>query len=319
MTDLKPRLLSQDPALEQAFHDWLDAVYAETILPARLLEICRLRAAFHAQCPHCMYHRFTDPGETGIDEGLVCSLEKPEEAPGLSERERSALRYVDLIAANRHEEIGEPTLAELRSHFSEREIMELGTFLAAVHGQQRIRGALRADMDELPDEYQAGAGQIRFAGTGELHLRQAGQNAHGTAGAAAGESGIETAWERYTATLMTKGSLPRRLKQLVLVRLAIWHGDAPQAAARAAAAGLDKQVVDALRPPYTSSLFSAPEIEALRYADLLCGDHFALSTAVFENPDRSLSAAELSDLGQFLAAHAIQTRVHAAWAAAGLE
>jgi alkylhydroperoxidase family enzyme len=260
MTDLKPRLLSQDPALEQAFHDWLDVVYAETVLSARLLEICRLRAAFHAQCPHCMYHRFTDPGETGIDEGLVCSLEKPEEAPGLSERERSALRYVDLIATNRHEDISDATFAELRSHFTEREVVELGSFLAAVHGQQRIRGALRADMDELPAEYQAGAGQIRFAGNGELHLRPAGRRADGTPGSAAAESGMQGAWERYTATLMDKGSLPRRLKQLVLVRLALWHRYPQETAARAAAAGLDEQVVAALAPPYAPSLFSAPEI-----------------------------------------------------------
>jgi alkylhydroperoxidase family enzyme len=366
--DVKPSLLSEDPALGHSFHAWLDLFYAETVLPPRLMEICRLRAAFHAQCPHCMYHRFTDPGDTGIDEALVCSLEKPEEAPGLSDRERSALRYVDLIAANRHEEITGAMFAGLRAHFSEREVVELGLFLGAVHGQQRIRGALRLDIDELPSGYQAAAGSIRFAGDGELRLRPPGRYADGgdggsadgaapAAGAvrpvAAGEARpaglprskfpavyrdftagipdeelglrhiyarapeIAIGWERYAAGLMAGGSLPRRLKELVLLRLALWHQNAPEIAAGRRAADLDEVAVSSLQPPYDPSVFGPAEVSALRYAYLLCGDHFSITEEALEELGRSLSRAELSDLGQFLASHAIQVRVTAGWADPG--
>jgi alkylhydroperoxidase family enzyme len=373
--------LSEDPALEHSFHAWLDLFYAETVLPPRLMEICRLRAAFHAQCPHCMYHRFTDPGDTGIDEALVCSLEKPEEAQGLSERERSALRYVDLIAANRHQEITGATFADLRAHFSEREVVELGLFLGAVHGQQRIRGALRLDIDELPADYQAAAGSIRFAGDGKLRLRPPGRNAgagsgdgdgnadgdgdgdgdgaDGGAGAGAASAvsavpadearpaglprsqfpdvyrdftagipddqlglrhiyarapEIAIGWERYADGLMAGGSLPLRLKELVLLRLALWHENGPEIAAGRRAGDVDDVTFRSLQPPYDPLLLGPAELAALRYADLLCGDHFSITEEELEELGRSLSRAELSDLGQFLASHAIQVRVTAGWA-----
>lgn len=366
MPDVKPSLLSEDPAVEHSFHTWLDLFYSETVLPSRLMEICRLRAAFHAQCPHCMYHRFTHPGDTGIDEALVCSLEKPEEAPGLSERERSALRYVDLIAANRHQEITSATFADLRAHFSEREVVELGLFLGAVHGQQRIRGALRLDIDELPADYQAAAGSIRFAGDGELRLRPPGRHAGAGSGNGVGSAGaagatavsavpadearpaglprsqfpdvyrdftagipddqlglrhiyarapeIAIGWERYADGLMAGGSLPLRLKDLVLLRLALWHENGPEIAAGRRAADVDDVTFRSLQPPYDPLVFGASELAALRYADLLCGDHFSITEEELEELGRSLSRAELSDLGQFLASHAIQVRVTAGWA-----
>lgn len=369
MPDVKPSLLSEDPALEHSFHAWLDLFYAETVLPPRLMEICRLRAAFHAQCPHCMYHRFTDPDDTGIDEALVCSLEKPEEAPGLSERERSALRYVDLIAANRHQEIAGTTFADLRAHFSEREVVELGLFLGAVHGQQRIRGALRLDIDDLPADYQAAAGSIRFGGHGELRLRLPGRNAGAGPGDGDGADGdasatgtsvsalppdearptglprsqfpdvyrdftagipddqlglrhiyarapeIAIGWQRYADGLMAGGSLPLRLKELVLLRLALWHENRPEIAAGRRAGDVDDVTFRSLQPPYDPLVFGSAELAALRYADLLCGDHFSITEEELEELGRSLSRAELSDLGQFLASHAIQVRVTAGWAA----
>ena len=371
MPDVKPSLLSEDPTLEHSFHAWLDLFYAETVLPPRLMEICRLRAAFHAQCPHCMYHRFTDPGDTGIDEALVCSLEKPEEAPGLTDRERSALRYVDLIAANRHQEITGATFVDLRAHFSEREVVELGLFLGAVHGQQRIRGALRLDIDELPADYQAAAGSIRFAGDGELHLRPQGRHASAGSGdghgdGADGRAGAATAaavgsvpaggarpaglrrsqfpdvyrdftagipgdqlglrriyarapeiaigWELYADRLMAGGSLPRRLKELVLLRLALWHENGPEIAAGRRRADADDVTFRSLQPPYDPLAFGPGELAALRYADLLCGDHFSITEEELEELGQSLSRTELSDLGQFLASHAIQVRVTAGWA-----
>ena len=66
---------------------------------------------------------YVDPlPESAIDDGLtedaVCSLERPAEAPDLTEAERAALRFADLFATN-HLSIDDGVYDDLRNHFSE--------------------------------------------------------------------------------------------------------------------------------------------------------------------------------------------------------
>ena len=42
-------------------------------LPERLIELVRLRVAFHNQCRSCMAIRYKDAIEDGLTEDLVCS------------------------------------------------------------------------------------------------------------------------------------------------------------------------------------------------------------------------------------------------------
>jgi alkylhydroperoxidase family enzyme len=51
-----------------------------------------------------------------VSEALVCSLERPYEAPDLTDAERVALRYADLFASD-HLAIDE-TYESLRAHFT---------------------------------------------------------------------------------------------------------------------------------------------------------------------------------------------------------
>src|SRR5580700_12097777 len=69
-------------------------------LSPRLIELIRLRIAFHNQCRSCMAIRYANAVENGVDEDLVCSLEKPQEAEDLSPAERAALDFADLFATN---------------------------------------------------------------------------------------------------------------------------------------------------------------------------------------------------------------------------
>lgn len=69
-------------------------------LPQRMIELVRLRVAFHNQCRSCMAIRYTDAVNDGLTEDLVCSLEKPYEAPGLTDAESVAIRYGELFATN---------------------------------------------------------------------------------------------------------------------------------------------------------------------------------------------------------------------------
>lgn len=89
----------------------------------------------------------------GVTEELVCELERPDEAPNLSERERAALRYADLVASNHHA-INDATFDDLRQHFTEPEIVELGAHVAYCLGFGRV--AAGWDMvDDLPERFHA--------------------------------------------------------------------------------------------------------------------------------------------------------------------
>lgn len=137
------------PVLMKGLHDFADLLGEHGTLPGRLVELVRLRIAFHNQCRSCMAMRYQSGLEDGLTEDLVCSLEKPEEAPDLSDAEKAALAYADVSATN-HFAINAQTFEGLRKHFTEPQIVELGLYVAYFIGFGRLVAAW--DMvEELPD------------------------------------------------------------------------------------------------------------------------------------------------------------------------
>ena len=59
-----------------------------------------------------MAARYESAFDDGLNEGLVCSLEKPMESPDLSDAKKAAIHYVDLAASN-HLAINDDTIANL--------------------------------------------------------------------------------------------------------------------------------------------------------------------------------------------------------------
>lgn len=156
------RMFAHSPEVTIAWLDFIGRVNAGSTLPRRLVELVRLRIAFHNQCPHCMAVRFEDGMRDGIDEAMVCSLEKPEEAPDLTPAELAALRYADLTATN-HFAVDDATFALLEEHFSQREIVELGVYIAIFVGFGRLSAGWKFTED-LPDRYhEAAPGGLHFA------------------------------------------------------------------------------------------------------------------------------------------------------------
>ena len=130
------------------------ALWTDRLLPDRLLELVRLRIAFFNQCRTCMAIRYPGAIADGLTEELVCSLEKPHEAPGLSEAERAAIRYGELLATD-HLAIDDAVYDGLREPFSEEQIVELGAYCAFCVGFGRL-GATWNMIEELPKRFQGG-------------------------------------------------------------------------------------------------------------------------------------------------------------------
>ncbi|MEP7349591.1 MAG: carboxymuconolactone decarboxylase family protein [Sphingorhabdus sp.] len=152
------RVLAHTPMLAKTVMAFGAGLFESRTLPRRLVELVRLRIAFHNQCRSCMAIRYHSAVEDGLTEGAVCSLERPQEAADLSAAEKAALQYADLSSTN-HFSIDDAVFDTLREHFSEPEIVELGVFIAFFIGFGRLSAAW--DMtDDLPEGYQADKDQI---------------------------------------------------------------------------------------------------------------------------------------------------------------
>lgn len=144
-------IMSRLPDVAAAVGGVIAAVRETGGLPPRLMELVRLRIAFHNQCRSCMSIRYQSAIDDGLTEDAVCSLERPAEAPDLTEAERAALRFADLFATN-HLAIGDAVYGELRDYFSEDQLVALGLHCALCVGLGRLAATWHV-VDELPDEF----------------------------------------------------------------------------------------------------------------------------------------------------------------------
>jgi AhpD family alkylhydroperoxidase len=139
---------AQAPELSKLFFPFQAAMWNTFTLRRRLLEMVRLRIAFHNQCRSCMAMRYEPALKDGLTEDLVCSLEKPPESPDLTDAEKAALRFADLFATN-HLAITDEVIEELRRHYTEKEIVELNMLAAFCTGYGRFAAVNRA-VEDLP-------------------------------------------------------------------------------------------------------------------------------------------------------------------------
>jgi AhpD family alkylhydroperoxidase len=139
------------PQLAKAFLIFSGAMSQGMTLRRRLLELVRLRIAFHNQCRSCMAVRYESAIADGLTEDLVCSLEKPMEAPDLTDAEKVAIHYADLAASN-HLAISDETIAKLRIYYSEQQIVELCMYVAYCVGFGRMAATYRI-IEELPESF----------------------------------------------------------------------------------------------------------------------------------------------------------------------
>ena len=146
------RMFAHTPEISKGLVAFSGAMKSHRSLPDKLVELVRLRVAFHNQCRSCMAIRYQDGVDAGIDEDLVCSLEKPQEADDLSDAEKAAIEYGELFATN-HLAIDDSIYENLREHFSEAEIVELSITVAWFVGFGRLAATYHM-VEELPEAFQ---------------------------------------------------------------------------------------------------------------------------------------------------------------------
>lgn len=107
------------------------------LLGGKLLELLRIRSAQLGGCGPCMASRKVE----GATEELVACLADPSLSADMTERERLALEYLELLA-NDHHRIDDGVYRRLAGHFSVAEIVELGMTCGSMIGMHRFMHTL---------------------------------------------------------------------------------------------------------------------------------------------------------------------------------
>jgi AhpD family alkylhydroperoxidase len=146
-------ILGHRPEVAGALGSLMVALRSSGTLSPRLVELVRLRIAFHNQCRSCMSVRYQSAVDDGLTEDAVCSLEQPSDADNLSPAERSAVHFADLFATD-HLSIDDSVYDDLRRHFTEEELVELGVHCAYAVGMGRLAATWQVT-DDVPDAFRA--------------------------------------------------------------------------------------------------------------------------------------------------------------------
>ena len=114
-----------------------------------MTEIVRLRGAVQHNCRLCKSRREEHALEAGGSESLYAEIEYYEASEQLSDRHKSALRYVDALIWS-PSRIDAKVAAGVRTHFTESAAMEL-TFDVMRNACNKIMVALGADAPKVAE------------------------------------------------------------------------------------------------------------------------------------------------------------------------
>jgi alkylhydroperoxidase family enzyme len=142
--DLFPRIVARAPEQAKPMMRALLLSHAEGNVDHRLKEIIRILLARFARDPYFAALRSRKAREMGLDEKRIddgCSTY--EDSVSFTAAEKCALRYADLMFLDASQ-IDAAFYAELKTHYTEPQIIELGAFIAFHYGMQMFMRSLGA-------------------------------------------------------------------------------------------------------------------------------------------------------------------------------
>lgn len=133
---LFPRILARVPAYAKALLRAMLLSHCEGKVDHKLKEIIRIRLARTAGDPYFAGLRSAKAKQQGLDEQAIeAGAGDIDDNPCLSPAEKCALRYATLMYRD-PSRVDAGFYAEMKQHFSEAQIMELGAFIAFHYGMQ---------------------------------------------------------------------------------------------------------------------------------------------------------------------------------------
>ena len=123
------RVIFASPAGLAWYRYWL-SLCNDGELPKDLKELCRIKIAFDHACGYCGSVRSTDAKAAGLTEDKIQAVWDFENSELLSAREKLALRFADHLKHDIAKADDDAFYAELKAHFTDSQIVELGLWCA---------------------------------------------------------------------------------------------------------------------------------------------------------------------------------------------
>ena len=121
---------------------WNSLLY-DGLLPHTLKELCRIKISVAHRCGYCSTVRSKVAQSEGLAEDKVAELHNFETSEKFTDREKAALRYATLFKTGDDGVDSDQVYDDLRVHFSEEEIIELGLFCAETDGAGKFVRSLQ--------------------------------------------------------------------------------------------------------------------------------------------------------------------------------
>ena len=121
--------------LEQYLH--------ECGLEESLIHLIKLRASQINGCAYCLDMHWKDLRAIGETEQRLYSLDAWRECPYYTDRERAALSWTDAVTLVTNGHVSDEVYAEVRPHFSDKELSDLTLAVATINAWNRINVATR--------------------------------------------------------------------------------------------------------------------------------------------------------------------------------
>ena len=121
---------------------WNSLLY-DGLLPHTLKELCRIKISVAHRCGYCSTVRSKVAQSEGLAEDKVAELHNFETSENFTDREKAAIRYATLFKTSDDGVDSDQVYDDLRVHFSEEEIIELGLFCAETDGAGKFVRSLQ--------------------------------------------------------------------------------------------------------------------------------------------------------------------------------
>ena len=112
-------------------------------LDRKLLDLVKIRASQINGCAYCLIMHTHEARKNGESEDRMHLLNAWREAPGFTDKERAALAWTAAVTLVAQTHTPDIVFADLRKHFSEKEIVDLTAAVAAINTFNRVAISFR--------------------------------------------------------------------------------------------------------------------------------------------------------------------------------
>lgn len=116
----------------------LEKAAAQSVLPAALRELVRIRASQINGCAYCIDMHTTDALKGGETPRRLMAISAWKETSFFDARERAALLWTETLTLVAQRQAPDEIYAEVSGHFSEQELCELTFVIAAINAWNRF-------------------------------------------------------------------------------------------------------------------------------------------------------------------------------------